>query len=102
MLRVACALVVSLLLTPALRAGDWPNWRGPDCNGVARAGDVPIEWSESRNIAWKLHLPGPTGSTPVVWGDRIFLTSSRNDDFVLLCVGSDGKPLWERLLAKAI
>jgi outer membrane protein assembly factor BamB len=85
-----------------LRADNWPNWRGPDNNGVARANGLPVTWNESRNVAWKLPLPGKVGSTPVVWGDRIFLTSSRDNDFVLLCIRTDGKLLWERPLARAV
>src|SRR6516165_2239191 len=97
MTRFACALVAVLCPGAAqLRADNWPSWRGPDNNGVARGKGPPITWGESRNVAWKLPLPGKAGSTPVVWGERIFLTSSRKNDFVLLCVRTDGKPLWER------
>ena len=103
MTRFACALVGALFPAAAgLRADDWPNWRGPDNNGVARADGLPITWSESKNVAWKLPLPGKAGSTPVLWGDRLFLTSSRNNDVVLLCIRTDGKPLWERPLARAV
>ena len=92
-----------MLLTAAgLRADDWPNWRGPHNNGIVSAGELPVHWSESESIAWKLPLPGKTGSTPVIWDDRLFLTSSKDDDFVLLCIGIDGQPLWERVLAKGI
>jgi outer membrane protein assembly factor BamB len=91
------------LSAPAgLRADNWPSWRGPDNNGVAHVSGLPITWGESKNVAWKLPLPGKVGSTPVVWGDRIFLTSSRDGDFVLLCVRTDGKPLWERPLDRAV
>ncbi len=103
MTRSACALVgVWFLAAADLRAGNWPNWRGPDNNGVARTNGLPLTWSESRNVAWKLPLPGKAGSTPVVWNDRIFLTSSKNNDFVLLCIRTDGKRLWERLLARGV
>jgi outer membrane protein assembly factor BamB len=102
MTRFACALVAVLCPGAAqLRADNWPSWRGPDNNGVARGKGPPITWGESRNVAWKLPLPGKAGSTPVVWGERIFLTSSRKNDFVLLCVRTDGKPLWERRLSRA-
>src|SRR6202521_3890186 len=73
MTRFACALAGILFLAVAdLRADNWPNWRGPDNNGVARVNGLPITWSESKNIAWKLPLPGKAGSTPVIWNDRIF------------------------------
>src|SRR5262245_53609873 len=93
---------ISLLALTELHADDWPHWRGPENNGIAHESSLPITWSESKNIAWKLPLPGKAGSTPVVSGDRIFLTSTRNDDVVLLCVRTDGVPLWERTLARTV
>jgi outer membrane protein assembly factor BamB len=54
---------------------DWPRWRGPLDNGIAR-GDAPVEWNESKNIAWKAAIPGRGHSSPVIWGDRIFLTTA--------------------------
>ncbi len=54
----------------------WPQWRGPLANGVAPLADPPIEWSETKNIRWKVELPGKGHSTPVVWGDRVFLTTA--------------------------
>jgi outer membrane protein assembly factor BamB len=53
----------------------WPQWRGPDWNGIAR-GDAPLKWSDSEHIKWKAEIPGRGHSSPVVWGDRIFLTTS--------------------------
>jgi outer membrane protein assembly factor BamB len=86
-----------LLLATALpsRAGDWPQWRGPNGDGTSDERGLPAEWSPSRNIAWRLDLPGPAGSTPAVWGERIFLTSpAGEDDLYVLCVSRDGKELW--------
>jgi outer membrane protein assembly factor BamB len=91
-----------LLAVADLRADNWPHWRGPDNNGIARSHGLPLRWSESKNIVWKLPLPGKVGSTPVLWNNRLFLISSRDNDMVLLCIRTDGKPLWERLLARAI
>src|SRR5688572_5180367 len=55
----------------------WPNWRGPTGDGVAAAGsDPPAEWSEARNVRWKVALPGLGNSTPVVVGQRLFLTTA--------------------------
>ncbi|MBC8028541.1 MAG: PQQ-binding-like beta-propeller repeat protein [Pyrinomonadaceae bacterium] len=53
----------------------WPQWRGPFYNGMAR-GDAPTVWSETSNIKWKADIPGRGHSTPVIWGDRIFLTTA--------------------------
>ncbi len=52
----------------------WPTWRGPNGDGIALRGDPPVTWSESENIKWKVELKGSSDSTPVVWGDRMFLT----------------------------
>ncbi|MEM7350670.1 MAG: PQQ-binding-like beta-propeller repeat protein [Acidobacteriota bacterium] len=54
----------------------WPQWRGPLATGVAPRADPPIVWSESKNVRWKVELPGKGHSTPIVWDDRIFLTSA--------------------------
>ncbi len=54
----------------------WAQWRGPLGTGVAPRGKPPIQWSENENIRWKTALPGLGHSTPVVWGDRIFLTTA--------------------------
>ena len=54
----------------------WPQWRGPNFDGVAPSGDPPIEWSETKNIAWKVGIPGNGFATPVVWEDTIFILSA--------------------------
>jgi outer membrane protein assembly factor BamB len=54
---------------------NWPHWRGPEGNGVSRATNLPTTWSLEKNIVWKTPLPAWSGGTPVVWGDRIFVTS---------------------------
>jgi outer membrane protein assembly factor BamB len=58
-----------------LAANDWPNWRGPNHDGVAR-GTAPREWSESKNVAWKAEIPGRGHSSPVIWENRIFVTTA--------------------------
>src|SRR5688572_10316929 len=55
-------------------AGDWSQFRGPDGLGVSASRDVPVAWGPEQNLAWKTPLPGPGGSSPVVLGDRIFIT----------------------------
>src|SRR5215471_7791278 len=67
-IRAAIAIV-----TLALGAADWPNWRGPTRNGVSDERNLPVKWSPTENVAWKLAMPSFSGSTPVIWGDRIFL-----------------------------
>ena len=55
---------------------NWPQWRGTGGSGISTETGVPLEWSESKNIAWKTAIPGRGHSSPIVWGDRIFLTTS--------------------------
>lgn len=59
----------------ALDTVNWPQWRGPGLNGVSPATNLPVEWSAEKNIIWKTPLPHWSGSTPVIWGDRIFVMS---------------------------
>jgi outer membrane protein assembly factor BamB len=79
-------------------AENWPQWRGPDNDGICRETHLPTEWSATKNIVWKLPLPGMSGATPVIWGERIFLTSEDGNEVVLLCIGTEGRQLWKRTL----
>lgn len=77
MTRLALALGVLLAASIDARAGDWPAWRGPGGNGVAAADAAPpLTWSEDSNVAWKVELPGLGNSSPVVVGERIYLTAA--------------------------
>jgi outer membrane protein assembly factor BamB len=101
---VGAALMVMLGSSVAdhvVRAENWPQWRGAKHNGVSSEANVPTKWSKSENIAWRLPLPGPGGATPVVWGERIFLTSvdKGSGDLLLLCIGTDGKEKWRQTMS---
>lgn len=81
----AFGLVLTILLTASsLPAADWPNWRGPEQNGVSRESRLPVAWSEDAGVAWKCELPPWGDSTPVTWGDAIFLTSETAEGKLLL------------------
>jgi outer membrane protein assembly factor BamB len=95
------AASVILLASATLHAENWPAWRGPSANGISKETGLPTHWGEDKNIAWKLPMPGIGGSTPIVYGDRIFLTSGDDKDLVLLCVKTDGKLLWKEKIASA-
>lgn len=60
----------------ALRRHSWPQWRGPESTGVAPEGSPPLHWSESKNLRWKVEIPGTGSATPVVWGERIFVLTA--------------------------
>lgn len=55
---------------------NWPQWRGPTANGYATTGNPPVEWSETKNIKWKKSIPGKGHSSPIIWGDRLFLMTA--------------------------
>jgi hypothetical protein len=68
------AAVVLVVLLPCLAGADWPQFRGPGGSAVSADKGLPAQWSATENIVWKTDLPGPGGSSPVVWGNQIFLT----------------------------
>lgn len=89
---------IGLLLAPVLFAENWPQWRGPRNDGTSYETGIVSQWGPDENVRWRLPLPGPAGSTPVVWEDRILLTSTDTDSdaLLVLAVGTDGKELWRR------
>ena len=120
-------LLLLLPLSVALADGPdgWPRWRGPNNDGIAR-GDAPLTWSDTEHIKWKAEIPGHGNSSPVIWGDKIFLTTAvptgvaapaseaapqpgrrggfgssgpqAEQKFMLLCLDrKSGKLLWERV-----
>jgi outer membrane protein assembly factor BamB len=93
---MAAAILLALSQPGTVQAENWPQWRGAKNNGVSNESNLPIEWSRDKNIAWRLALPGAAGSTPVVWNDKIFLTSADKSDLLLLCVRTDGNEVWRR------
>ena len=54
----------------------WPQWRGPYATGVSRTADPPVEWSETKNIRWKVEIPGRGSGTPVIWNDKVFVLTA--------------------------
>lgn len=89
---------------PTATAEDWPCWRGPRGDGSSRDAKIPTHWRESENIAWKTEIPGLGHSSPVVCGDRVFVTSCLTDttERVLLCLDRNtGRRLWQRAVFKS-
>jgi len=102
--RAAAVGLVLLVLAAPARAGEWPAWRGPHGDGTSEERGIPLHWSRTENIAWKTPIPGKGHSSPVVWGDRIFLTTclEKEQKRVLLCLNRrDGKLLWQRVVLTA-
>jgi outer membrane protein assembly factor BamB len=78
----ALALASPLGADPATTSPHWAQWRGPDGLGIAKDAAVPLEWSATKNVVWSAEIPGRGHSSPVVWGDRIFLTTAIEGDVV--------------------
>ncbi|HTK74498.1 MAG TPA: PQQ-binding-like beta-propeller repeat protein [Gemmataceae bacterium] len=98
MLRVA-ATATLLSVASIAHSGDWPAWRGPDGMGQCPESKLPLRWSDTENVRWKVALPDRGNSTPVIWRDRIFLTqgTDKGRKRSTLCLDRrDGHTLWER------
>lgn len=93
----ACVAMVTL------SAENWPQWRGPAMNGISSEKGLPVQWSTDENIAWKVPMPGRSGSTPIIWNETIFLNIGTQDgagDLELWALNrNDGKMLWKGPIA---
>jgi outer membrane protein assembly factor BamB len=95
---VGGVVLLSLAFVGAVQAENWPRFRGPNGQGIAEAGAFPAKWSE-RDYNWKIDLPGGGHSSPVVWGDKIFVTCADDTTLrgYLLCLNAaDGRELWRK------
>jgi len=88
-----------LVLVPAARAENWPEFRGPGRQGISGEKNLPIKWGKSENIAWSSAIPGVSWSTPIVWENRVFLTTATDEGQscrVLALDAATGKTVWDR------
>ena len=94
------AVVALLLISIAVvHAENWPQWRGPNLNGVSNEKNLPVKWTTEENISWKVPMPGLSGSTPIIWRDRIFLNAAEGDNLALWCLKKiNGEVLWKQPL----
>lgn len=91
------AVVVLTVLT--VRADNWPQWRGPNLNGTSNEKNLPVKWTTEENVVWKLAMPSWSGSTPIIWQDRVFLNVAEGENLSLWCVDkSKGSVLWKQPL----
>ena len=96
----ACAAAVLGVLSLPLAAQPaaerfWPQWRGPHASGVSRTAKPPLEWSETKNVRWKVELPGRGASTPVIWGDRVYVSTA-------VPIGGTGQRAQHRFVVMAL
>jgi outer membrane protein assembly factor BamB len=105
MMRCTVILAAFSCLSLTALADNWPAWRGPGGTGHSKERDLPVSWSADENIRWKTPLPGPGNSSPIVWGDRIFVTQALDVDMrkniakrrAVLCFDrKDGRQLWQQ------
>lgn len=90
-------LMLFVLSQTACFGENWPQWRGPRGDSISVEKGIATTWSKTENIAWRTPLPGQGGATPIVWNDRIYLTSAEKDDLVLICIDTKGgKEVWRR------
>jgi len=92
MKKIMVLIIVTFIITNltwAKEPGDyekyWPQWRGPYATGVSLYGNPPLEWNETKNLKWKIELPGKGHATPIIWGNRVFISTAVE-------TGKEGKP----------
>jgi outer membrane protein assembly factor BamB len=99
--RLAASAAIAFAAVAAVSADNWPNWRGPSANGNSPEKNLPLKWSATEGVTWKLAMPTLSGSTPIIWGDSIFLSVSEGpaegDPLSLWCVNrADGAVRWKQ------
>ena len=86
-------------------AGDWPSWRGPHHTGASDEQKLPTKFSRTENVLWRIDMPGAAASTPIIVGDRVFLTSTdeKNEKLLAICLDrKSGDTLWSKEIAGRI
>ena len=100
LVTVASVFILFALFIPPLTAEEWPQWRGPMLNGTSSEKNLPIRWSTTENVTWKLAMPERSGSTPIVWGDYVFLNVGEGSNLSLWAVDrTSGALRWKRPLS---
>jgi outer membrane protein assembly factor BamB len=118
----AIVLLTAPFLTAAEPGGEamlfWPQWRGPMASGAAPLADPPLHWSETNNVKWKAPIPGEGDSTPIIWGNRIFILTAapagqggagksevpdQEYQFIVLCYDRQtGRVLWQKIARQEV
>jgi outer membrane protein assembly factor BamB len=97
-----CWIIQILVISQVIIAGDnWPSFRGPTNDGISDAKELPVEWSESKNIQWKTAIHDQGWSTPVIWENQIWVTTATEDGHNLYAVCVDfksGKIIHDKLV----
>lgn len=97
-------MLLMFVLSDAALAENWPGWRGPRGDGTSNEKNVPVKWSGTQNIVWKIPVPGKGHASPVVWQGHIFVVTAIKEkkQRMLLCMDrKNGKILWRRVVLEA-
>ena len=100
-----CLAIIFITFLPGpVWTENWPGWRGPRGDGTSLEKNVPVRWSGTENIVWKVPIPGKGHASPIIWGDRIFVVTAleKQKQRVLLCLDRKrGKVLWQRMVLES-
>nr|ADI23092.1 hypothetical protein [uncultured gamma proteobacterium HF0770_07M15] len=94
-------ILILAAFTLTASAADWANWRGPNHNGSTEAAGLPVKFSKTENIAWKVTMPGPSAATPIILGDKVFVSSTdpKAKELLALCLDRrTGKEIWRHVV----
>ena len=96
-------ILILAAFTLSAAAADWANWRGPNHNGSTVAAGLPVKFSKTENIAWKVAMPGPSAATPIILGDKVFVSSTdpKAKELLALCLDRrTGKEIWRQVVGE--
>lgn len=97
-LPTRCVFLMLTATAVGATGANWPAWRGPEGSGVSQETNLPLHWSMNQNVRWSVPLPAPGNSTPIVWGDKVFITQAIEKDHLrrVMCFSrSNGEVLWQ-------
>jgi outer membrane protein assembly factor BamB len=97
-LPIRCIFLMLAAAAVSATGANWPAWRGPAGTGVSQETNLPLHWSTNKNVRWSVPLPAPGNSTPIVWGERVFITQATEKDHLrqVMCFSrSNGELLWQ-------
>ncbi len=93
------SVLLALTMVMSVPAQNWPQWRGPLLNGTSAEKNLPVKWSSTEGVLWKLAMPNRSGATPIIWGNKIFLSVADAGELFLWCVDkANGTVLWKQPL----
>jgi len=90
---ISARAIMASVMASTVFGADWPGWRGASGNGSTATGNYPAQWADDA-IVWKVALPGKGGSTPILWRERIFLTTPAGGQDAVMALDAAGKQVW--------